>query len=145
MDTALKTVISGSYRKHFSHMLEVKVFLEAQGIVVQAPVSPGVLNPHEEFVLLDADPVEDPRTLQDSIFAKIRGSAFLVVANVDGYLGAAALLEIGYAVALGLQILTVERVADPNIAAYSRLLSDVFPQWAGFDRRNADLAEVGAA
>ena len=82
--------------------------------------------PGEEFVLFDLDPVADHRILQDSIFAKMRQSSFLVVANKEGYIGKAALIEIGYAIALGLQILTLEQVEDPNIKPYCRLITDVF-------------------
>jgi nucleoside 2-deoxyribosyltransferase len=137
VDHALRTVISGSYGKHFEKMLEVKRFLQKRDIVVQAPVSDGIVDGTQDtFILLDEDPVEDPRTLQDSVFAKIRNSTFIVVTNVDGYIGKAAVLEMGYAVALGIQILTLEPVEDPNLGVYTRLLSDVFPEWA---RHEQDL------
>ncbi len=124
--SSLKTVISGSYRKHLNEMFSIKDHLTKHGIDVLAPVSECVLNPGEEFVLLDMDPVADHRILQDSIFAKMRQSSFLVVANKEGYIGKAALIEIGYAIALGLQILTLEPVEDPNIKPYCRLIADVF-------------------
>src|SRR5262245_54587189 len=108
MTSQVNTVISGSYRKHFRQMLNLKHFLEQEQINVLAPVSGGVTNPGEEFILLDKDPVHDPRTLQDSIFAKIRSSSFLVLANVDGYIGKAATFEMGYAVSQGIQILALE-------------------------------------
>ena len=41
-------------------------------------------------------------------------------------LAPAALLEFGYAISQGIQILTLEPATDPNIAPYTRLLSDVF-------------------
>lgn len=126
-DASIVTVISGSFRKHLNEIYSLKALLQDQGIDVLSPVGTAALNPGEEFVILDEDPVADHRILQDSVFAKIRRSAFLVVYNKDGYLGRAALLEIGYAVALGLQVLTVEPVEDPNIAPYTRLLSDALP------------------
>ncbi|UJF33408.1 hypothetical protein [Paenibacillus hexagrammi] len=132
MEKQVQTVISGSYRKHFGQMLEVKSFLEQEGIKVLAPVSQGVVNPGEEFIILNEDPIQDPRTLQDSIFAKMRVSSFLVVANIDNYIGKAAVLEMGYAVSLGLQILSIEPVQDPNLAGYCRLFEDVFPAWKAF-------------
>ena len=76
------------------------------------------------FVLLDADPIHDHRTLQDSVFAKIRRSSFLTSFNEGGYLGKAALLEYGYAISIGIPILTLEPAEDPNIRPYTRLLSD---------------------
>lgn len=129
VDTSLRTVISGSYRRHLKKLYLLKQRLEEMAIVVLSPVGSFALNPTEEFVLLDADPVHDRRVLQDSVFSKIRNSSFLVLANFDGYIGNAALLEVGYALSFGMQILTVEEVQDPNINIYTRLLEDVFPHF----------------
>ena len=106
-------------------MYALKRILERKGIHVLSPVGDGAINPGEEFVLLDADPIHDHRTLQDSVFAKIRRSSFLVGFNKGGYLGKAALLEFGYAISQGISILTLEPIEDPNILPYTRLLADV--------------------
>jgi hypothetical protein len=106
-------------------MYALKQILEARGITVLSPVGSIAINPGEEFVLLDADPIHDHRTLQDSVFAKIRRSSFLVSFNRDGYVGKAALLEYGYAIAMGISILTLEPADDPNILPYTRPLSEV--------------------
>jgi len=121
----IATVISGSYRRHLPGMYRLKRLLERKGITVLSPVGDGAINPGEEFVLLDADPIHDHRTLQDSVFAKIRRSSFLTSFNEGGYLGKAALLEYGYAISIGIPILTLEPAEDPNIRPYTRLLSDV--------------------
>ena len=89
----IATVISGSYRRHLPGMYRLKRVLERKGITVLSPVGDGAINPGEEFVLLDADPIHDHRALQDSVFAKIRRSTFLTSFNRDGYLGKAALLR----------------------------------------------------
>lgn len=131
MDRELKTVISGSYGKHFKEMLQIKEFLQKQGMLVQAPVSDSIVDgTQDDFILLDEDPVSDPRTLQDSVFAKIRGSTFIVVANIGGYIGRAAMLEFGYAVAHGIQVLVIDPVDDPNLDIYCRPLEEVFPSWS---------------
>ena len=126
-DGNISTVISGSYRKHLTGIFNLKSFLEGKGITVLSPVGSHAVNPGDEFIILDADPVRDERILQDSVFAKIRKSTFLVAYNKDGYLGKAALLEVGYALAHGIQVLTVEAVEDPNIRPYTRKIADVFP------------------
>lgn len=125
---ALFTIICGSYRKHFAEIVALKRALIAENVAVTAPVSDVVVNVGDEFALLDEDPIDDPRALQDSIFAMIRRSSFLVLANVDEYVGTAAAMEIGYAIAQGLQVLTLEPMEDPNIAGYTRVLREVFPQ-----------------
>ena len=125
IDGNIATVISGSYRRHLAGMYALKRVLEHKGIQVLSPVGTDAINPREEFVLLDADPIHDHRTLQDSVFAKIRRSSFLVSFNEDGYVGKASLLEYGYAISIGIPILTLEPAEDPNIRPYTRLLSDV--------------------
>lgn len=129
MSQYLKSVISGSYRKHFNELIILKKFFESKNFEVLSPTSDGVLNPNEEFIILNEDPIEDHRTLQDSVLAKIRMSTLLIVANVDGYIGKAATFEMGYAVSLGIQILTIEKVEDPNLACYCKSISDIFPDW----------------
>jgi nucleoside 2-deoxyribosyltransferase len=136
--STVNTVISGSYRKHFREMVELKTFLKKERIEVLAPVCTGVVNPGEEFILLDDDPIHDPRTLQDSILAKIRASSFLVLANVDGYIGKAATFEMGYAVSQGIQILTIAPVEDPNLAGYCRPIEQVFPNWRSLNLKAAE-------
>lgn len=125
-DNSIMTVISGSYRRHLPQMYALKRVLEGKGIAVLSPVGSGAINPGEEFVLLDADPLDDHRTLQDSVFAKIRRSSFLTSFNRDGYVGKASLLEYGYAISIGIPILTLEPAEDPNIRPYTRLLTEVF-------------------
>lgn len=124
--TIPKTVISGSYRKHLEVLMRLKDFLQDEGIIVLSPVGNSAINPKEEFILLDADPVHDKRILQDSIFAKMRTESFHVIANVDGYIGAAALMELGYAISHGIQVLTLEPVTDPNLIPYCRPINEVF-------------------
>lgn len=126
--TAINTVISGSFRKHLPQIVSLKSALEKRGIGVLSPQGNRSLNPEDEFVILDSDPIDHPELLQSSVFAKIRCSTFLVVANFNGYLGNAAILEIGYAIAIGIRIFTVEPVQDPNIAPYCTLLENVFPK-----------------
>jgi hypothetical protein len=139
--TSLRTVISGSYRKHLRELYELKQEIEKLGILVLSPIGSAALNPDEEFVFLDADPIHDKRLLQDSIFAKIRTSSFLVLANFDGYIGKAAVMEVGYALAFGLQILSIEPVEDPNIRPYARLLNKAFPKFQ-FIKRQELLCKI---
>jgi nucleoside 2-deoxyribosyltransferase len=124
---ALFTIISGSFRKHLHQIVLLKQILESKKIVVLSPEGHAAVNPSEEFIILDSDPVDNPKLLQDSVFAKIRRSTFIVVANIDGYLGKAAILEIGYAIALGITVYTLEQVEDPNLQPYCRPLAEVFP------------------
>lgn len=124
----IATVISGSFRKHLPQIVALKYELEKLGISVLSPEGDISINPDEEFIILDSDPVSNPELLQSSIFAKMRRSTFLTVANIDGYLGNAAILEIGYAIAIGIKIYALEPIQDPNIAPYCFSLDNLFPE-----------------
>lgn len=126
--SSIFTVISGSFRKHLKEISQLKDALEMSGIVVLSPTSAKAINPNDEFIVLDSDPIDNPKLLQDSVFAKIRKSSFLMVANVNGYIGAAATMEIGYAIATGIPVYVLEEVADPNLAPYCQLISNVIPK-----------------
>jgi nucleoside 2-deoxyribosyltransferase len=138
----VNTIISGSYSKHFKQIIELKKFLLNEKIAVLAPASDEIMNTGDGFMILDEDPIRDPRTIQDSINTKIRHSSFIVVANIGGYIGKAAVFEMGYAAAQGIQILTVEQVDDPNLAGYCRLFTDVFPNWKGFANSTVAVGKV---
>ena len=126
--TKLYTVISGSFRKHLTHIAKLKKELEKNHIEVLSPAGNIAVNPNDEFIVLSSDPITHPKLLQDSVFAKIRCSSFIIVANVNGYLGCAAIMEIGYAIAIGVQIFTIEPVEDPNLKPYCTVLSEVLPE-----------------
>lgn len=121
-------VICGSFRKHLPQIITLKKMLEKHKIAVLSPAGDTSINPDEEFILLDTDPVSHPKLLQDSVFAKIRRSSFIVIANIDGYLGKAAILEMGYAIANGIDIYTVETITDPNLHPYCKPLSELFEE-----------------
>lgn len=127
-NATLCTVISGSFRKHLSQISVLKKALEKLGVSVLSPEKCNPINPGEEFIILDSDPVCHPELLQASVFAKMRRSTFLVLANFDGYIGRAAAVEVGYAIALGIKIYAVDAVNDPNIAPFCAQITDVFPE-----------------
>lgn len=121
------TVIIGSFRKHLSEIISIKNLLELSNIKVLSPVEDKITNPEEEFIFFESDLILDPKFLQDAVFSKIKQSTFVVVANVNGYLGRATTMEIGYAIAEGIPIYTLEPMEDVHISPYSRLLIDIFP------------------
>lgn len=127
-DNTLSTVISGSFRKHLKEIVMLKLLLQEENISVLSPAGDIAVNPDEEFIILDSDPVENPELLQSSIFAKMRQSTFLVLANFEGYIGKAAALEIGYAVGIGIKVYSIEPVEDPNLAPYCTPIEKVFPE-----------------
>jgi len=101
------TVIIGSFRKHFREIIELRKELERLQIKVLSPKDCTIINPDDEFVIFQSDVTSDQRFLQDAVFSKIRYSTFVILANFDDYIGRAATLEMGYAIAHGISILTL--------------------------------------
>ncbi len=128
LEPTLYTVISGSFRKHLNQISTLKKSLERLDVCVLSPSKCSAINPDDEFIILESDPVCHPELLQSSVFTKMRRSTFLVLANFDGYIGLAAAVEIGYAIALGLKIYAIEEVTDPNIAPFCTPIFHVFPE-----------------
>lgn len=120
-------VIIGSFRKHFREIINLKKELEKVQIRVLSPKECTIKNPGSEFVIFQSDATSDHKFLQDTVFSKIRCSTFVLLANYNDYIGQAATLEIGYAIAHGISILTLNPVKDVHLKPYCRLLTDVFP------------------
>ena len=121
----LNSVIIGSFRKHLKEILALKEQLEQYNVRVLSPIDSVILDPNDEFIVFASDPVSDPKILQDSVFVKIRNSAFIVVANIGGYLGQATIMEIGYAIAYGIPIYTLEAVHGPHLIPYCKLFTEL--------------------
>lgn len=100
--------ISGSFRKHLPFILQIKTLLETNGIKILSPRFTEPKNPGEEFVIFTGEEGLSPLELERHHLRSIADSDALIVCDPDGYVGASALIEIGYANALGKRIIFVE-------------------------------------
>jgi hypothetical protein len=137
LETDMSTVIIGSFRKHFHEIIELRKELEKLEIAVLSPKDCIITNPYDEFVIFESDSTSDAKLLQDAVFTKIKYSTFVVLANFNDYIGRAATLEIGYAIAHGISIFTLNPVKDVHLKPYCRLLSEIFPSL-----RTLDVGEI---
>ena len=101
--------ISGSFRKHLDYILKVKDRLEAKGTKVLSPRFTEPENPGEEFVVFTGEEGLSPLELERHHLKSISGSDALIVCDPEGYVGASALLEIGFANAVGKRIIFMEK------------------------------------
>lgn len=101
--------LSGSFRKHLDYILKVKKELETKGVKVLSPRFVEPKNPGEEFVIFSGEENLSPLELERYHLNSIANSDALIVCDPEGYVGASALLEIGFAQALGKRIIFVER------------------------------------
>lgn len=101
--------ISGSFRKHLEYILKIKERLEAQGTKVLSSRFTEPKNPGEKFVVFTGEEGLSPLELERHHLKSISESDALIVCDPEGYVGASALLEIGFTNAVGKRIIFVEK------------------------------------
>lgn len=101
--------LSGSFRKHLEFILKIRKELIEKGIEVLSPRFVEPKNPGEEFVVFGGEEGLSPLELERHRLASIQNSDALIVCDPEGYVGASALIEIGYAQSLGKRIIFVEK------------------------------------
>ena len=105
-------VLSGSYRKHLNYIESVKRKLSSRGAEVLSPRFSKPKNPGEEFIVFEGEDGLSPLELERYHLEKIKHADALIVCSPKGYVGASALIEIGYANALGKRIIFTEKPSE---------------------------------
>ena len=101
--------LSGSFRKHLDYIIEVKKKLENNGVIVLSPRFTIPKTPETEFVIFHGEEGLSPLELERYHLESIKKSDALIVCDPNGYVGASALLEIGFAHSLGKRIIFTEK------------------------------------
>lgn len=115
-------VISGSFRKHLEYIKTIKKQMESEGIAVLSPRFTKATNSQEESVLFEGEEGRSPLEQERLHLKAIEKADALIVANPGGYVGASAMLEIGYAYELGKRIIFVE---EPEEFIFNTLPAEV--------------------
>lgn len=127
-DFKYSCVISGSFRKYYEEIIMVYNTFVEKGIEVISPKKSWILNPNEEFALLDAD-IKDSdipptiRSIEDNVLKKIHTCDFLYVYNPCGNIGTSTAFEIGFANALNKKIVTLYPPTDKMISKFIDAIS----------------------
>lgn len=115
MAKKLSVVISGSFHRSFEGISEMVKTFESLGIDVLSPKASKVVNPGEEFAVLETDDTDDPQTLEQRHLDAITAADALYLYDPEGYIGDSSKLELGWAVALGKPVFCKELVADSTL------------------------------
>ena len=115
MTKNINIVISGSFRRYFDGISETVKALEALGIDVLSPKASKVINPGEEFAVLETDNTDDSKTLKQRHLDAIAAADALYLYDPDGYIGDLSKMDLGCAIALGKPVFCKELVADPTL------------------------------
>lgn len=101
----LKCTISGSFRRFYKEICETRRVFEKNGIIVLSPAVSKIINPDEDFPLLETDKKDSTKKeIEDMHLKAIEESDFLYVVCPDGYIGNSTRFEIGYAHGKGIPI-----------------------------------------
>lgn len=101
--------LSGSFKKHLNYILDIRKYLIARNITVHSPRFTEPKNPGGEFVVFTGEEGLSPLKLERHHLDSIEKSDALIVCDPKGYVGASALIEIGYAQSLGKRIIFMEQ------------------------------------
>lgn len=115
MTKNLSIVISGSFRRYFDGISKTIKAFEAMGIDVLSPKASKVINPGEEFAVLETDDTDDPKTLEQRHLDAIAAADALYLYDPDGYIGDSSKMELGWAIAIGKPVFCKELVADSTL------------------------------
>ena len=115
MATKPTAVVSGSFRRFFSKVKATILAFESFGVEVLSPKASTVINPGNEFAILESDETQDPETLERNHLEAIRKADALYLCNPGGYLGNSSVLELGWAMALGKRIFCEEIPMDATL------------------------------
>ena len=89
--------------------MDIKGTLEDQGTKVLSPRFTEPKNPGEKFVVFTGEEGLSPLELERHHLSSISKSDALIVCDPEGYVGASALIEIGFANAIGKKVVFVEK------------------------------------
>lgn len=115
MAKKLSVVISGSFLRSFQGISETVRTFESLGVEVLSPKASRVINPGEEFAVLETDDTSDPQKLEQRHLDAITAADALYLYDPEGYIGDSSKMELGWAVALGKPVFCKDLVADSTL------------------------------
>jgi hypothetical protein len=117
-DAMIRATVSGSFRRHMNAISTAVQELADLRVKVLSPADPRVVDSFADFLFVASDRVRSVRLVQDRHIESIRASDFLWLVAPDGYVGQSASMEIGFAVAAGVQIFGRDLPRDLTLRQY---------------------------
>lgn len=116
MSKNISIAIVGSFRKDPVLLKELFEHLSSKYTVL-SPTSINWDNPGEEFVKVSSDADKTVREIEERHLDAIREADFIVLFAPEGYVGVSGALEVGFAHALGIPVISSQEVNNQTIAA----------------------------
>lgn len=115
MTKKLKIVISGSFSRNYEGIKETISEFEQLGIEVLSPKNSTIINPDDNFVILESDDTQDPKELEQRHLNAITMADALYLYDPKAYIGDSSKVELGWALALGKPIFCKEPLEDSSL------------------------------
>lgn len=150
MNTEIKIVISGSFRKHLNDIGIAIANFEKANTKVLAPLTKEAINGNDNFVFLATDdPEKYAVILEKEFMTNVEKADFLYLANVGGYVGQSAATEMGVAIINGVPIIASKEIKDFSSeipeTAQELLKKSVFRQLSINEIGSEKIAELNLA
>jgi hypothetical protein len=120
-----RATVSGSFRQHMSAVQDAVYELTDRGVLVLSPADPRVVDQFGDFVFVASDRMRSIGLVEDRHLAAIAASDFVWLVSPEGYIGPSAAMEIGYATAQGVPVLSNEVPNDLGFRRYVRAVSGI--------------------
>jgi hypothetical protein len=118
----LTATVSGSFHRHMAAISNAVAGLLDLGVRVLSPADPRVVDNLGEFLFVASDRARSIKLVQDRHLESIRASDFLWLVAPDGYVGQSASMEIGYAVAAQIPVMSELKPADLTLRRYVQVV-----------------------
>jgi len=123
--STLKVVLSGSFKKDPDGLAQVYRRLGDAGCVVLSPVGTDFVAEISGFAFNSSELGTEPSAIEERHLDCVRSADFVWLHAPQGYVGASASLEIGYAQALGIPVFTDTQPADLVMASMVQVVASV--------------------
>lgn len=107
-----KVTISGSFKRDPEGLAKVYADLTAAGCDILSPLSAIPVRAEDGFIFMQGDEL-DKLYIERRHLASISQSHFVWLHAPNGYVGPSAAMEIGWAVAQGIQVFSTDTPSDP--------------------------------
>jgi hypothetical protein len=121
----ITAVVSGSFHRHMTPIERAVRELGERGVQVLSPADPRIVANIGEFLFVASDRVRSIKLVQDRHLEAIRSADFLWLVCPDGYVGQSASMELGFAAAAGVPVMTADCPTDLTLRHYATRVSDI--------------------
>lgn len=121
----MKVCVSGSFNRHMDELEEAVFQLTEAQHEVLAPRSLGIVDCDGAFLFVVGNKVRKVEYVVDEVFRAIGDFSLLVVVAPKGSVGMSVAMEIGFAIALGIPVVSTDVVDNWTLREYIQVVKDI--------------------